>query len=183
MKKLLKTFACSLVGVLLGAPAFGASPSLSRISPPGGTRGAEVEVTLSGDRLKDAEEVMFYTKGITVSDFKAEDKAVKAKFKIEQAALGEHQFRVRTKAGISELRIYYVGPYPVVQEKEPNTDFAKPQKVEFNTTVTGVVDNEDIDYFVVDARKGQRITAEVEGIRLGQTLFDPFIAILDPNRF
>ena len=37
---------------------------------------------------------------------------------------------------------------------------------------TGVVDNEDIDHFVVEAKKGQRITAEVEGIRLGITLFD-----------
>ena len=183
MTKLLKSFTCSLVTLALAALTHAASPSLSRISPPGGTRGTEVEVTLSGDRLQDAEEVMFYTQGITVSDLKAEDKSVKAKFKIADAALGEHQLRIRTKSGISELKTFYVGAYPVVPEKEPNTDFAKPQKVEFNTTITGVVDNEDIDHFIVEAKKGQRITAEVEGIRLGQTLFDPFIAILDPNRF
>src|SRR5690606_21526976 len=43
--------------------------------------------------------------------------------------------------------------------------------------------NEDVDYYVVDAKKGERITAEVEGIRLGITLFDPFVSILDANRF
>ncbi|HWE39601.1 MAG TPA: PPC domain-containing protein, partial [Isosphaeraceae bacterium] len=34
-----------------------------------------------------------------------------------------------------------------------------------------------------EAKKGDRITAEVEGIRLGLTLFDPYVAILDAKRF
>ena len=46
-----------------------------------------------------------------------------------------------------------------------------------------MADNEDVDYFVVEAKKGDRITAEVEGIRLGITLFDPYVAILDAKRF
>ena len=46
-----------------------------------------------------------------------------------------------------------------------------------------MADNEDVDYFVVEAKKGERITAEVEGIRLGITLFDPYVAILDAKRF
>jgi len=45
-----------------------------------------------------------------------------------------------------------------------------------NVTVTGVADNEDVDYYAVEARKGDRITAEVEGTRLGITLFDPYVA-------
>ena len=52
-----------------------------------------------------------------------------------------------------------------------------------NVTVTGVADNEDVDYYVVEARKGDRITAEVEGMRLGITLFDPYVAILNIKRF
>ena len=36
-----------------------------------------------------------------------------------------------------------------------------------NVTVTGVADNEDVDYYVVEAKKGDRISAEVEGLRLG----------------
>ena len=52
-----------------------------------------------------------------------------------------------------------------------------------NVTVNGVADNEDVDYFVVEAKKGERITAEVEGMRLGITLFDPYVAILDAKRF
>ena len=50
-------------------------------------------------------------------------------------------------------------------------------------TVNGVADNEDVDYYAIQAKKGDRITAEVEGIRLGVTLFDPYVAIMDAKRF
>ena len=52
-----------------------------------------------------------------------------------------------------------------------------------NVTVNGVADNEDVDYFVVEAKKGERISAEVEGLRLGITEFDPYVAILNAKRF
>ena len=32
-------------------------------------------------------------------------------------------------------------------------------------TVNGVVENEDVDYFAIEAKKGERITAELEGLR------------------
>jgi hypothetical protein len=70
-----------------------------------------------------------------------------------------------------------------VAEVEPNNDFAKPQKVALESIVNGVADNEDVDYFVVEAKKGERICAEVEGIRLGATFFDPYVAIMDMKRF
>ena len=52
-----------------------------------------------------------------------------------------------------------------MDEKEPNSDFATPQKIPLNVTVAGVVENEDVDYYLVEAKQGQRITVEVEGIR------------------
>ena len=84
---------------------------------------------------------------------------------------------------MSEHRTFSVGPYPIVNEVEPNNDFAKPQVVPFGTTVHGVAENEDVDFFVVEAKKGQRITAEVEGIRAGISQFDPYVAIMDSKRF
>ena len=77
--------------------------------------------------------------------------------------LGEHAFRVRTATGICELRTFWVGALPVVDEKEPNSDFDKPQPIALNVTVHGVVENEDVDYFVVECKKGQRLSVEVEG--------------------
>ncbi|MFM7149183.1 MAG: PPC domain-containing protein, partial [Gemmataceae bacterium] len=73
--------------------------------------------------------------------------------------------------------------YPTVDEKEPNNEFANPQKIPMNVTVQGVVDSEDVDYFAVEGKKGQRLSVEIEAMRLANTLFDPAIAILDSKRF
>ena len=87
------------------------------------------------------------------------------------------------RAGISDYRSFFVGALPGVDEKEPNSSFDEPQPIELNVCVAGVLQNEDADYYRIHAKKGQRISVEVEGIRLGQAFFDPFLAILDKNRF
>ncbi len=162
-----------------------ASPSLGSITPRGGQRGIENVVFFNGARLADAAEVLFYTPGFSVSKLEVvNDGQVKATIKIAgDCSLGEHNMRVRTKSGISEMRTFWVGALPVVEEKEPNSDFDKPQKIPLNVTVFGVADNEDVDYFAVELKKGQRLSAEVEGMRLGTTFFDPYVAILDSKRF
>ena len=91
--------------------------------------------------------------------------------------------RLRTTSGITELKTFWVGAIPEINEKEPNNDFKTPQAIPLNITVNGVIENEDQDYFVVEAKKGQRLTAEIEGMRLGEAPFDPYLAILDENRF
>jgi len=93
--------------------------------------------------------------------------------------LGEHHLRLRTATGYSELRTFFVGPYPVVEEKEPNNEPGQAQKVALNTTVEGIITSEDVDCFAVEARQGDRLSAEVDGMRLGRGLFDPRLALLD----
>jgi hypothetical protein len=89
---------------------------------------------------------------------------------------------VRTKGGLSELRTFFVGPFPIAAETEPNNQFTNAQKVALNTTVTGVIASEDVDSFLVEAKKGQRLSAEVEGIRLGRSLFDSRLTLMDSNK-
>ena len=108
------------------------------------------------------------------------NKVVRAQVKIAaDCGLGEHHVRVRTATGLSELRTFFVGPYPVVEEKEPNNEPGQAQRVGLNTTVTGVIISEDVDCFAVEARQGSRLSAEVEGMRLGRGVFDPRLAVLD----
>src|SRR4029079_10659743 len=167
-------------------PAFAReSPNLSRLSPRGAERGTEIDLTLSGTERKDAQEVFFYKPGLEVLKLDAvDDKTVKVRLKVgADAALGEHTLRLRTATGISDLRTFYVGPFPVVDEKEPNNNFKDPQKLKMNVTVSGVVTNEDVDYYSVELKKGDRLSLELEGIRLGTSLFDAYIAILDTKRF
>lgn len=176
----------SALALLTWTSAAGAaSPSLTLVLPRGGQRGTEMEINLHGARIADAKEILFYQPGISVlSVSPVADGHAKAKIKINaDCALGEHPLRLRTASGLTELTTFYVGPFPTVAEKEPNTEFAKPQRVAPNVTVAGVIENEDVDYFVIDAKKGERLSAEVEAIRLGNTLFDPYVAILDQKRF
>jgi hypothetical protein len=172
--------------LLLAVPAaYSATPSLGAIRPIGGQRGTEMDVTLSGERLGDALEIIYYQRGIsTISIKKVDNNNVTAKIKIApDCPLGLHDLRVRTASGVSELKTFSVGALKEIKEVEPNNDFAIPQVIPMNVTITGIADNEDVDYFVVEAKKGERISAEVEGLRLGISEFDPYVAILNAKRF
>lgn len=175
----------ALVLLLSASTLFAASPRLSIILPRGAQRGKDTELTFSGQLLADVEEIMFYEPGFSVKEFKpVNGNSFKAVISISpDARLGEQVCQVRTKTGISDFRTFFVGYMPDVVEKEPNSDFATPQEIPINVTVNGVAASEDVDYYVVDAKKGDRIAAEVEAIRLGTTLFDPYVAILDSKRF
>ena len=174
-------FACWVVVDTVDA----ASPTLNTILPRGGQRGTEIDVTFDGRQLADGEEILYYEPGIETVKLEAKGaNQLQARLKIAaDCTLGEHTLQVRTKSGISDYRTFWVGPFPNIDEKEPNTDFASPQKVPLNSTLVGRITNEDVDYFLVEAKKGQRISVEVEGLRLGTTMFDPYVAILDQKRF
>ena len=95
--------------------------------------------------------------------------------------LGEHDVRVWTATGISELLPLYVGPFPNIASSGTNHDIAHAQPVPINSTVNGVIHDEAIDYYSIQASAGDRITAEAEGMRLGRDMFDPWAAILDAH--
>jgi len=171
-----------------------ANPSLSSITPNGAKRGGEVEVQINGRALSDAPEIVFYLPGIKVKSIEpitgkdgkvTNENACKATLTIApDCRLGGHPFRVRTASGLTDMPILFtVGNLDVVEEKEPNSEFTTPQEIQLGVTVNGSIGNEDVDYYILDAKKGERISAEVEGFRLGRAAFDPYVAILDSARF
>lgn len=164
-----------------------ASPILSKILPRGGQRGSTVEMVFTGQRLQDIHQVLFYTPGFHVEKVEGDMKNVnraKATIKIApECVLGEHHLRLVTSSGLSTLHTFWVGPFPTVQEIEPNSEFSTPQVIPINHTVEGRVDNEDVDFYAVEGKKGQRLSVEVEALRLGNFLFDPYVAILNSKRF
>ena len=171
-------------GFLIGEMADAASPRLSNIQPRGIQRGTEQILTFNGSNLGDAQEIFFYEKGFEVLEVKGEGNKVTVKVKVApDCRLGEHVAQVRTASGISDYRTLYIEDLPVVAEKEPNSDFETPQEIQLNHVVNGTVANEDVDYYVVTATKGQRITAEIVAMRLSTANFDPYVAILDEKRF
>jgi hypothetical protein len=173
------------IAALCSSDIKAASPNLSYVLPPGVQRGHEHVLTLTGARLADVEEALLYQSGVTVKKVEPVD-AANVKVTVEVAPdcrLGEQLIQLRTRSGISDYRSFFVGALPSVDEKEPNSSFDEPQPVELNYTVAGILQNEDADYYRIKGVKGQRISVEVEAIRLGQAFFDPFLAILDKDRF
>ena len=173
----LLSFFCVALTALAG------SPHVASLLPTGGQRGTELEVTFAGDRLQDAQEILCYEPGIQVAGLgEVTNKLVKARLKLAaDCPLGEYHLRVRTASGLSELRTFFVGPFPAIDEMEPNNDPTNAQKVPLNCTVAGVIKNEDVDCFAVEMKKGQRLSAEVEAMRLGRSSLDARLAVLDPR--
>jgi len=188
-------FFCA-AGTLFSEAAQAANPRFQHTVPIGAQRGSEIDVYLRGDRLDDAEELLLYDTGMQVESFEiVQDEArikrgerVKVRLKIApDCRLGSQRMRIRTRTGLSELVNFHVGALPVVDEVEPNTDFSEPQAIQFNTTIAGKIVSEDVDYYVLEAKKGERISAEIFGQRFGLSdgtnYFDPYVAILNSDRF
>lgn len=169
-----------------------AAPVFNRITPTAVQQGQQVEVSVTGQRIADLVDIVTNDGGISLVEVKPPeknaDRSCKLVLKVDQdAQLGLHAIRLRTKTGLSQLRNLHVTALPVVAEKEEKKGFADAQPIEMNSAVVGRVDREDVDYFKVSLKKGQRVSAEVVGTRLGNSsgdrYFDPYLALLDSKRF
>ncbi len=174
--------------LVLGTTVQAASPDLQNSIPRGGQRGKEVKVIFTGNRLDDVQEILFHYPGITAKNIKAIDaKKVEVTLVIApNCRLGEHHVRFRCKSGTSYARTFWVSQFPNVDEVEPNDDFTKPQPIALNVTVEGVAKSEETDYYKVTAKKGQRISVEIEGLRINNIrnniAIDPFVSIYNKDR-
>ena len=181
------------------------TPRLARIVPPGGQRGTTVEVMFQGRYLDKSEEVLVYEPGITVESVELVEgnvefrgyrgrvesgSGVRVKLKIaDDCPLGVHGMRLRTAAGISEYQRFSVGPFATIEEDERsqqarNDKRETSQAMPLNSTVLGrMMDPTDVDLFRIEAKQGQRLSAEIEAIRLGvdQGLPDLHLAVLDAD--
>ena len=186
-----------LLLLVLSLPALAGSPTLYNLLPVAGQRGQTIEVNFHGERLHDASEVLFHTRGISAEGLKNHEKNkskhIHATFKIAaDAPLGEHQVRLVTKTGVTEMMTFQVVDQPIVQEQrdEPSkngkrftqsTSFDAPQPIELGTIVLGRTEQEDVDYFAVELKKGQPFVAEVRGMRLGRGFTDAHLTVFGPD--
>jgi hypothetical protein len=174
----------ALAAVLCSSSAAAAAPpSVETVAPAVGQRGTEFTLTLSGARLTGAEELLIYEPGVVCTRLTATS-ASEATATLKAAVdcrLGTYAFRLRTRGGASEVRTFRVTPFPVIEEKEPNDTPKEAQAVPLNVSVAGAIESGGVDCFAVTLKKGQRLAAEVEGIRLGGELTDTVVTILGPN--
>jgi hypothetical protein len=175
----------SIFALALLVPAtlvVGAEPQLSELVPQGAQRGTEVVVSLRGPRLgNNPLEILWHEPGIEVRKLeRVDDNQTSATLFVPEATMpGRYPMRLRTGSGISNVMTFHVGALPEINETEPNSDFAAPQVIPLGTVVNGVVQNEDVDLFQFEAKAGEPISVEVDGLRLGRTFFDPVITLYD----
>jgi len=166
---------------LAAGVAGAAEPRLRTILPRGGARGGEVELRLLGERLGDAFAVLFEEPGVeALWVAPVGEGEVRCRVRIaEGCPLGPTGVYVATRSGVTNVRLFAVGQWEELAENEPNNDPKAAVRVPLNATVGGVIENEDVDCFGFEARAGERINFEVEGLRLGDSPLDPMLVLLD----
>jgi hypothetical protein len=168
----------SALGLIAGRLAAG-PPTVESVLPAAGQRGTEFTLTLTGARLASPEELLLYSPGVACTKLTAtSENEVRATLKAAaDCRLGEYAFRLRTPGGASEVRTFRISPFPVVAEKEPNDSLMEAQAVPLNVSVTGVIEAGGSDHYAVTLKKGQRLAAEVEAVRLGGELTDAVLTV------
>ena len=136
---------------------FGSEPIIDSLLPRGGKKGTDQIILIKGKRLADTTRFLFYKPGLSVTDIQQTNgKEVGVRFKIApNAPLGQHEVRLCTDKGISNLVTFWVGPFENLKEVEPNSSFATAQPIPLNFTVNGICLNEDVDFFEINDNLNQ----------------------------
>src|SRR5262245_46362804 len=179
-----RPFPVLLALALAASPAAAAPPALEGVAPGVAQRGTEFTLTLTGARLAAPEELLLYAPGVICTKLVATS-ASEVRATLKAAAdcrLGEHAFRLRTKGGVSPLRTFRVTPFPVVAESDEDKDTpAKAQLVPLNVSVAGTLEADGVDCYKVKLKKGERLAAEVEGVRMGGEMLDAALTVYGPD--
>ena len=158
----------------------GSSPELKIVTPRGLQRGTAQTFLLKGNRLGGAVEVFFFDEGLSVEELKVIDgKTVSVLILAsEDCRLGQHVVQLRTRRGVTDFRTIYVGPFREITEFEAGKHPVV-QEIEPDVTVNGIITTEDRDVFATHVDQGDRLSVEIEAMRLGVWI-DPHLELTDP---
>jgi hypothetical protein len=147
----------------------GPPPVLTGIQPPGATLGREQTWTLTGGGLDRVTLVRVEGPGVRVLEWKPKDAAsATARVQVDaEATPGFREVRLEGPDGLSNLVMVRLDTLAQVDEVEPNDDRGKAQEVAVGTAVVGVLKPQDLDHFRVKGAPGQRVTVDLEAVRLG----------------
>ena len=158
---------------------------IESVQPRAGQQGTTVDMTIDGLALQDVKQVIFYRPGIEAIEFqkteqiasiplahgtKVEER-VRCKFVIApDCPVGEHPFKIRTATELTSLSTFWVTRFPIVGGARP-TQGDKAQPVPLNSTVSGRQTDGGSDFYRVSCKAGQRLTVEVDSVRLSEVAY------------
>ncbi len=144
----------------VGLPA----PRLLTATPMGAKVGSQVEVTISGEHIEDADELTFSDRRITAArKLNAAGQPEANKYVVTIAAdcpVGIHEARVMTRLGISSSRAFSVGTLDEAVQTKANTTLATAMELKINSICNATMTQRAVDHYVFEAKKGQRVIVD-----------------------
>jgi len=150
-------------------------PRLTGITRPGCQAGESAEVTLNGTDLEGVHTLWFDHPGLRAFRIKG------TTFRVDCASsvpVGQHDVRAFGPYGVSNPRTFYVGDRPETLEVEPNNQRDQATPLAMNSAVHAQMTATDVDFFVFEGKKDQRVRLEIMGRRL-ETRLDAMLRIQD----
>ncbi len=139
-------------------------PRLLTTMPMGGQVGTQVEVTITGDNIDDADQLTFSDPRISAKRvLDAAGQPIADKYLVTIGAdcpAGLHEARLMTRLGISSSRVFSVGTLPEVTRTSPNTTVATAMEVSVNSICNAVMTQRAVDHYVFEAKQGQRVLVD-----------------------
>ena len=175
---------------LIGSAAFALPPVIREVYPHGGQRGRTVQIKLRGEGLLMGMRLKSGIPG-TASRLNPPLDLMRAGTELPfllnipaNAAVGLYPIRLVSDDGMSNLVLFSVGDFPESEEnetlkpKELNNTAATAEKFVIPGVMNGTLTGGDEDYFIFDAKAGEKVVFEVEARRAGSGL-DPAFEIFD----
>lgn len=174
----------SLALAALALPLAVASPTLTKVTPPGGQRGSAVRLALEGNGLQGKIRVHSSIPG-ALTELSAAGSSRQYLLEIApDAPPGAYPLAVQTRDGLTNAWLFRVSDLPETSETDsrraPNDRRERAQALQPPTVVNGTLREADRDVYSVPLRAGQRIVFEVEARRLGSAI-DPVLTLRDPD--
>lgn len=154
----------------VGLPA----PRLLTTMPMGGKVGTAIDVTITGEHLDDASDLIFSDPRITAKrKLDAAGTPIANQYTVaiaKDCPVGLYEARVMTRLGISSSRIFAVGTLNEVVQTKPNRTLATAQELPVNCVCNGATADRSVDYYTVKARKSQRLVVDCATIGIDSKL-------------
>ncbi|MBM83298.1 MAG: serine protease [Planctomycetaceae bacterium] len=139
------------------------APRLMATMPMGGKVGSTFDVAISGQNCEDVESLHFSHPGITATPKIANGEPVPEQFVVtiaKDVPLGIYEARLMTRLGVSSSRAFSVGNLPEVKWNLANRSVKDAMPLALDTVCNAYMSSRAIDYYMIEAKKGQRLVID-----------------------
>jgi len=140
------------------------SPRLLTVTPMGGQAGTQVEVSITGEELEEADELAFSDPRITaVRKLDSAGQVERNKYVVTIAPdvpEGVYEARVMSRLGMSSSRVFCVSTVPEVRQKSGNHSLDKAMELAVDSVCNATMTERAVDHYTFQGRKGQRVIVQ-----------------------